>query len=84
MRARCAWSPPGVVSSEDRRRYANAWSSWSRADDERLLDSYRSGMDVDQLADELGRKPRAIVSRLVKHGLVAQDLPDRPNQALKS
>jgi hypothetical protein len=28
-------------------------------------------MDVGQLAAELGRKPGAILSRLVKHGVIA-------------
>jgi hypothetical protein len=57
--------------AEDRRRYPKAWTAWSPDDDSRLLDGYRSGMDIGQLAAELGRKPRAIVSRLVKHGVVA-------------
>lgn len=57
--------------AEDRRRYPKAWSAWSAEDDTRLLDGYRSGMEVDQLAEELGRKPRAILSRLVKHGVMA-------------
>jgi hypothetical protein len=48
-----------------------AWSAWSSDDDGRLLDGYRSGMDVGQLAAELGRKPGAILSRLVKHGVIA-------------
>jgi hypothetical protein len=59
--------------AEDRRRYPKAWSAWSPDDDSRLLDGYRSGMDVGQLAAELGRKPRAVVSRLVKHGVVARE-----------
>jgi hypothetical protein len=58
--------------AEDRRQFPKAWSAWSPDDDSRLLDGYRSGMDVGQLAAELGRKPRAILSRLVKHGVVAQ------------
>jgi hypothetical protein len=59
--------------AEDRRRYPKAWSAWSPDDDNRLLDGYRSGMDVGQLAAELGRKPGAVVSRLVKHGVVGND-----------
>jgi hypothetical protein len=59
--------------AEDRRHYPKAWSAWSPDDDSRLLDGYKSGMDVGQLAAELGRKPRAIVSRLVKHGVVANE-----------
>lgn len=73
-----AGSGPGVEGSrfrlrvaEDRRRYPKAWSAWSPDDDSRLLDGYKSGMDVGQLAAELGRKPGAIMSRLVKHGVVA-------------
>jgi hypothetical protein len=58
--------------AEDRRQYPRAWSAWTPDDDSRLLDGHRSGMDVGQLATELGRKPRAILSRLVKHGVVAQ------------
>jgi hypothetical protein len=58
--------------AEDRRQHPKAWSAWSPDDDSRLLDGYKSGMDVDHLAAELGRKPGAILSRLVKHGVVAQ------------
>ncbi len=57
--------------AEDRRRYPKAWSAWGPDEDERLLDGYRSGTTVEQLAAELGRKPRAVVSRLIKHGVVA-------------
>lgn len=61
--------------AEDRRRYPKAWTAWSPDDDSRLLDGYRAGMDVTQLATELGRKPRAVVSRLVKHGVVTASPP---------
>jgi hypothetical protein len=59
--------------AEDRRQYPKAWSAWSPDDDSRLLDGYRSGKDIGQLAAELGRRPRAILSRLVKHGVVARE-----------
>jgi hypothetical protein len=59
--------------AEDRRRYPKAWSAWTPDEDSRLLDGYRSGMDVGQLSTELGRKPRAIMSRLIKHGVVANE-----------
>jgi hypothetical protein len=62
--------------AEDRRKYPKAWTAWSTDDDTRLLDGYRSGLDVNQLATELGRKPRAILSRLVKHGVAGTAAAD--------
>jgi hypothetical protein len=55
-----------------RQRHPKAWTSWTSDDDSRLMAGYQSGVSLDKLAEELGRGPRAIVSRLVKHGVVAQ------------
>ncbi|WP_213452935.1 SANT/Myb domain-containing protein [Rhizomonospora bruguierae] len=79
--ARLAGSGGGVAGGGEnfkvriaaaRQRHPKAWTAWTPEEDERLLAGYRSGSDVKQLADELGRGPRAIVSRLVKHGVGAQ------------
>ena len=59
----------------DRQRWPKAWTSWSREDDERLLAGHRAGTGVDELAAELGRKPAAIVSRLNRHGVLADEEP---------
>lgn len=53
-----------------RTRYPNAGKLWSKADDDRLLALYRTGQrDLQSLADQFGRKPGAIRSRLGRLGL---------------
>jgi hypothetical protein len=53
-----------------RARYPNAGKLWSRADDEKLLALYRAGQkDYEVLANQFGRQPGAIRSRLGKLGL---------------
>ncbi|MGW4216574.1 hypothetical protein ACWEJZ_06050 [Streptomyces bacillaris] len=50
--------------------YPNVGKLWSKADDERLLAFYRAGQrDHEALADQFGRKPGAIRSRLGRLGL---------------
>lgn len=53
-----------------RARYPNVGKLWSTADDEKLLTLYRAGQrDHEVLADQFGRQPGAIRSRLGKLGL---------------
>ncbi|MEU4259911.1 hypothetical protein AB0B42_21380 [Streptomyces fradiae] len=53
-----------------RARYPNAGKLWNEADDEKLLSLYRAGQkDYEVLANQFGRQPGAIRSRLGKLGL---------------
>lgn len=47
--------------------YPNAYTSWSDADDARLLDLYGKGGQVADLTREFGRHPGSIRARLKKH-----------------
>ncbi|MEK0099858.1 hypothetical protein WDA79_15470 [Streptomyces sp. A475] len=65
---------PGSSRREDpdqiRARHPNVGKLWSEADDEKLLALYRAGQkDHELLADQFGRQPGAIRSRLGKLGL---------------
>lgn len=52
----------------------NAGKAWEPAEDARLDAAFAQGVEVKQLAQELGRTPWAVESRLVKLG----KLPARP------
>ncbi|MBV7245684.1 hypothetical protein [Streptomyces sp. MW-W600-10] len=53
-----------------RTRYPNVGKLWSKADGKKLLALYRAGQkDYEVLADQFGRKPGAIRSRLGRLGL---------------
>ncbi len=53
-----------------RARYPNFGQPWSGEDDAKLLTRYREGQhDFETLAEEFGRQPSAIRSRLYKLGL---------------
>ena len=57
-----------------RQQPPNAGKAWDPAEDARLDAGFAAGKEVKQLADELGRTPFAVESRLVKLG----KLPPRP------
>ncbi|MFC7547181.1 hypothetical protein [Plantactinospora sp. GCM10030261] len=56
---------------EIRTRYPNAYERWTALDDSRLLAGYRDGRSMEDLAQEFGRQPSAIESRLSKLALQA-------------
>ncbi|HEX9718121.1 MAG TPA: hypothetical protein VGA59_00190 [Ramlibacter sp.] len=56
----------------------NAGKAWDPEEDARLDAAYAQGIDVKQLAQELGRSSWAVESRLVKLG----KLPARPGMRL--
>lgn len=54
---------------EIRREHPQAYQPWTAQDDEHLRACFYAGTHVNDLADELGRQPGAIRSRLRKLGL---------------
>jgi hypothetical protein len=67
-------SIPGTSQRETpdqiRARYPNFGQPWTAEDEARLLTRYREGQqDFESLAEEFGRQPSAIRSRLAKLGL---------------
>lgn len=65
---------PGSSRREDpeqlRARFPNFGRPWSAEDEAKLMTLYREGRrDFDELANEFGRQPTAIRSRLAKLGL---------------
>ncbi len=61
-----------------RQQPPNAGKAWDAAEDARLEAAFAAGHEMKQLADELGRTPFAVESRLVKLG----KLPPRPGMRL--
>ncbi len=62
---------PGAYSvSEIREQHENAYKTWTAEEERALVDGYRNGKDVDELARILGRKTGGIRSRLIKLGFV--------------
>lgn len=49
-----------------RRDHPNAWRAWTEPDNQRLEELAREGWSIARLAQEFGRRPNAIVSRLRK------------------
>ncbi len=59
---------------EIRRTYPNAYVSWDKADDKKLEELFHDDINVSELAVSFGRKPGAIRSRLVKLGLMQENI----------
>lgn len=55
---------------EIRKKFPNAYRSWSKEEDERLSELWKSRVLIKDLAKEFGRKRGAISARLEKLGLV--------------
>lgn len=64
-------SEPGKAYdvAQIRERYGQAYQPWTHQDDEHLRACFAAGAPIGDLADELGRQPGAIRSRLRKLGL---------------
>ncbi len=53
--------------------YPNASKPWRAEEDARLIQEWKDGTGIEELAALVGRKPSSIMLRLVKHGLVEPD-----------
>lgn len=53
-----------------RQQYPNAYRPWQKKEDQQLTTTWRTGATTKELANQLGRQPGAIRSRLRKLGLV--------------
>jgi len=47
-----------------RRQYPNAYARWTEADDDFLREAFGQGKAISELAEQFGRQPGAIKSRL--------------------
>ncbi len=66
-----ALSSEGAYSVEEiRGKYPNAYKSWSEEEDLMLSKHYKSGKNIKEIAECLGREKGAISSRLKKLGLI--------------
>jgi hypothetical protein len=70
-RATAAGPPPTTPA-----RPGRSGEPWEAAEDARLVDGLRQGLDVTQLATDHGRTKGAITTRLAR--MVAEDDPDAP------
>lgn len=57
---------PAYTVEAKRQTYPNAYSPWSKQDDERLKTLVAKGESVARLAEAFGRQPSAIQSRIAK------------------
>lgn len=57
---------PTYSVEECRREYPNAYDPWTEEDDARLMELWREGLSLDEIADRFGRKRGAIISRMKK------------------
>ena len=62
-----------LISAEEREknRPANAFRYWSRAEEEKVCDELKQGLDFQQIAKAHDRTVGSIVARLVKLGKIA-------------
>jgi hypothetical protein len=56
--------PARTRIAQIRRTHPNAYAPWNRTDDTKLIERYREGASIAELANEFGRKPSAIGRRL--------------------
>jgi hypothetical protein len=55
--------------AERRREHPNAYRSWTEAEEQRLLELYRTGISIREIAKQLGRRPGGVTARLEKLAL---------------
>jgi hypothetical protein len=55
--------------AERRREHPNAYRSWTEAEERRLLELYRTGIAIREIAKQLGRRPGGVTARLEKLAL---------------
>jgi hypothetical protein len=53
-----------------RQKYPNAYRTWTKREDKELIDEYKRGIKINEIAEIHGRKRGAITSRLKKHGII--------------
>jgi len=59
---------------EVRRRHPNAYAPWTADEEARLIERYQAGVSIGDMAQEFGRRPGALNSRLLRI------LPPAPDQ----
>ena len=59
-----------------RKAFPKAYEKWTDDDDEQLREKYSDGKNVRELADMLGRKPGAVLSRLKKLEIMRDNTED--------
>lgn len=60
---------------EIRKEYPNAYKTWQKREEQQLEQLYNAGESTANIANEMGRQPSAIVSRIVDLGLLSNDIP---------
>ncbi|HOP06047.1 MAG TPA: hypothetical protein PLF13_02015 [candidate division Zixibacteria bacterium] len=65
-----------VNLSEMRKEYPRAFAEWSKAEESQLVELYRSGRSLQEIARALQRKRGAIRTRLQKLGVLETDDKD--------
>lgn len=60
----------GEIKEGKKQKESNAGASWSKGEDDKLVQEFSSGMPISQIANEHKRSYGAIRARLIKHGLI--------------
>ncbi len=60
----------GSTFAKIRQKYPEAWKKWSKEQEDALVEYFRRGLSVEEIADKLGRRPSAIHKRLIKMKLI--------------
>ena len=60
----------GEIKEGKKQKESNAGASWSREEDDKLVQEFSFGMSISQIANEHKRSYGAIRARLIKHGLI--------------
>jgi len=64
-----------------RQQYPRAYEKWVEEEDTYLKSKYSEGLNIQELAGILQRKPGAIRSRLLRLGLIEEATPDAKRQS---
>lgn len=55
---------------QKRGEHSRAYELWTDEEERQLRDGYASGVGVEKLAEQVGRKPTAVLSRLYQMGVI--------------
>lgn len=65
-----------------RKKHPNAYSSWSKEEDFKLVNLYKSGKSIDEISESLGRKKGGIKSRLKKLGVFFNEVGYKKSKSI--
>lgn len=55
---------------EKRREHSRAYEPWTDEEEKQVREEYTRGLGIERLAEQVGRKPTAVLSRLYQMGVI--------------